>query len=490
MNALKRIFFGRLNYFQILLWVMAVISVRVFAEWKVFVFSVYMDVVQDYLRFYLENMYYFLILFLVGSVVLELLTRQGLKRIMNFCARLYLVIIIPPLIDGLLLNHRQGYEYCQLENLWVNFCTLSGGADGPLGIFIEVLIGVLAAGAYVFVKTRSFLKACAAVAILDVFLLVLSTPDIFFGAGRGDYFYDNFLPLFYYFPFIVLLGAALFIYDRKKLSALLANIRLVRSAAFVFAVALGGIFTLRAAGMVNLWNLAMGACAIFFVWQTSVIVNDLSDRQIDAVSNPSRPLSVRVFEPQEYMLVGFIFAFLALSFAAIINLQVLLFVSLGLGLALAYSVPPLRLRRNLWGLPAIGGAVVVSFFTGIASSYPFVRFGAVMRSPYALRYTVFLFLVGTLIPLIKDIKDIAGDTAAGVRNLFTLYGKKRGTALTCGLVFCAFNVGHLVLGRFDALILILSALACWLCARRESIKGVYILAMAVTLWVTVGMGGR
>lgn len=480
MNDLFEKYCGRqFSYQQIFFLVILITTLRILVEWCLFEFPIQLNIFQDYVRFYLENVYYFLIVFLAGAVAISLIGRIALKEVMNFGARLYPVIILPPLIDGLLLGRKEGYYYATMPNMAANFFTLSFiDGDATLGISIEILIGLIGIFSYVCWKTKKAWKGIICALVINAFLVVISTPDLIFGEGRGDYYSDYFLPCYYFLPFLLYLSLALHIYSRDKFYAILGNIRIARSLIFIFAVFLGGTFTNYLGLPKYFLKLSCGALAIFFVWQVSIIVNDIFDVSIDSVTNRSRPLVTGIITVQGYWLVTSIFSFLALSFAVVVSLKVFILIVAALIMAHLYSSPPMRLRKNLFGNILIGIALFLSFWVGIfASGYYPVAF----QRAWFLSGLIFIF--GAALSMTKDIKDIEGDAANNIENLFTIYGKKHGKRIATGLAFIVFNIPTVVCS--SGIIFLLSLLAAGLYYKFESIKSVYIIG-AVIFFMALG----
>ena len=475
MGILKKITAKKFSFHQIFYLVIAITSVRVIVEWTLFYFPIRINVFQDYARFYLENVYYFLILFLVGGAFLSRMTRNKLLTVMNFGVKIYPVIILPPLIDGLLLGRRQGYFYATARNFWGNFFTLAfWQGDASLGISLEIFLGLLFVSGYVFYITKNWIKSFFTFFILDLFLVILSTPELFFGHGRDDYYFNNFLPLYYFLPFIMFAGSFLFIYDKNKFWAILRNTRPVRTSVFLIAVFLGGWARYLTTGFVDLFTLTLGSSVVFFIWQVSVIVNDIYDIDIDRLHNVKRPLVCQAVTIAEYKFLASLLSFLALSAGLVISWKVFLLTVFVLGLALAYSLPPIRLRKNFLGHALIGVSLFAAYLMGIFSSaYTYVFKNNV------LILGVLISLFGMGLTLAKDIKDIDGDKKEGVINMFTLFGKKNGKRVTSGFIFAILNIPSVMFAQVK--IFLLSLVAVYLFQKYESIKAVYLIGAAVIL---------
>jgi 4-hydroxybenzoate polyprenyltransferase len=463
-----------LGSFHAVFWsVVGITSVRVFIEWAFFVFPVQLNGFQDYVRFYLENIYYFLILFLVVSVFVAEITRQPLKPVMRFGVKLYPIIWLPPLIDRLFLGRTEGYYYARAEHFFSNLFTFSlGTPDASWGLSLEVILGVVALFLYVFWKTRHLFKALITGVFLEVFLMVFTTPDLFWGRAGADYVFDVFLPVNYFLPFMVLLAATLYYYNQPKLLAICRNLRPMRSLIFVTAVGLGALATYQFGGRMYWFNVVLSGCAVFFVWQLAIVLNDIYDMEIDQVANRQRPLVTEAVTVREYFFLASLLTFFALSFAVVVSRGVFLLMVVCVGLAFLYSVPPARLRNHIGGNLLIALAIWLSFLMGAwAAGGPGFNF------VYLFPVGFLMFLFSTVLTLAKDIKDIDGDRRAGVRNLFTMYGKADAKKIITALIFFVLNIPLLV--YFHLSIFVISLIAALVYYRWESIIGVYVSGVTI-----------
>jgi len=465
------------SYPRIFLLVIAIITIRVFFEWFFFAFPIGMDIFQDYIRFYLENVYYFLIVFLVGSVFISKFINVALRDVMRFVVKMFPLILLPPIIDHFFLGRREGYYYCQIANFTDNFLTLSFlKGDASLGISIEILLALICITGYVYSKTKSLWKGIFSAVCIDFLLVMISTPDLFLGQGRGDYIFDYFLPLYYFFPLLGISSFVLCLYDPKKLKAILKNLRVVRSMTFIITVFLGGIFHYFMFNNINVLNVFLSSVAIGLVWQVSIVINDISDYEIDKISNPSRPLVSGIFSESQYGFLGIILSFFALSFSVVVNKVVFILVVVTLIGAWVYSMPPLRLRKNFSGNILIGVSMVLSFLTGIyAAGNVFIMTKHVVSLSFLIGY------FGVVLTLAKDIKDVEADKLHNVQNIFTVFGRDNGKMITSVLIFFTLNVPAVFL--LNIFIFLLSGIAVYLYYRFESIQAVYISGVAIILIV-------
>lgn len=147
-------------------------------------------------------------------------------------------------------------------------------------------------------------------------------------------------------------------------------------------------------------------------------INQICDFENDRVNKPHRPLpSGRMSHRQAWTFVVLTYL-LALGMVATINWQIFaIYIVATLG-TLAYSVPPIRLKRHTWGSNLIialirGGLLKVAGWAAVATVLHSIE-------PWYIGSIYFVFLLGATTT--KDFADIEGDRAAGCITLPVKYG--------------------------------------------------------------------
>ena len=170
------------------------------------------------------------------------------------------------------------------------------------------------------------------------------------------------------------------------------------------------------------------------VCATSQAVNDWFDRHVDAINEPDRPIPSGRIPGRWGLWIGIAWSILSLGVAAALGPVVFGAAVLGLGLAWAYSAPPLRLKREGWGgcaatglsyetLPWITGAAVM-----FGGGWPDARIVAV-----ATLYGVGAHGIMTL----NDFKAVEGDRALGIRSLPARHGVAVAARIACAVMIAA-----------------------------------------------------
>jgi chlorophyll synthase len=160
---------------------------------------------------------------------------------------------------------------------------------------------------------------------------------------------------------------------------------------------------------------------------TSQAINDWFDRHVDAVNEPHRPIPSGRIAGRWGLVIAVAGSALSLAVAVALGPWVLLWASIGLLLAWAYSAPPARLKRNgWWGNAAVGlsyeGLAWITGASVIAGGLP-----AAPTLLLALLYSAGAHGIMTL----NDFKSIAGDRRMGVGSLPVRLGPQRAAQVAC-----------------------------------------------------------
>ena len=153
----------------------------------------------------------------------------------------------------------------------------------------------------------------------------------------------------------------------------------------------------------------------------AVAVNDLSDLAIDRINlptDPSRPLAYGAASTREMRVVAIVSGLVAAAGSAMIGRLSVAVTGAGLALALAYSLPPLRLSKRGIVAPLVlpFAFVAVPFLTGILAAG-----SVVTAADLALLGGLYVGFVGRI--LLKDFRDLRGDTLLGKRTFLVRHGR-------------------------------------------------------------------
>ncbi|MFL0788685.1 MAG: chlorophyll synthase ChlG [Prochlorococcus sp.] len=164
-------------------------------------------------------------------------------------------------------------------------------------------------------------------------------------------------------------------------------------------------------------------------------INDYYDRDIDAINEPYRPIpsgAIPLFQVKLQILI-LLFAGLAVAYGLDLwadhTTPVVLLLALGGSLmSYIYSAPPLKLKQNGWiGNYALGASyIALPWWAGQA------LFGQ-LTWPTAL-LTLAYSLAGLGIAVVNDFKSVEGDRALGLNSLPVVFGIKRASWISAGMI--------------------------------------------------------
>jgi len=198
-----------------------------------------------------------------------------------------------------------------------------------------------------------------------------------------------------------------------------AFVRIVRPVNCVmmgFAVIVGAALVGRGVfGEKVLFSLIFGFLTGFFLTGSSMIVNDVIDREIDAVNEPGRPIPSGEVSLRQAQVFAVVLSVLGFSLASATNWECLLIAIVAWFAFTMYS---------LWGKRAgFLGNLLVSFCVVI----PFVYGGFVAKTEFAETSLIFValaFLSNTGREVTKGIVDVEGDSGKSVKTLAVRFGTR------------------------------------------------------------------
>lgn len=252
---------------------------------------------------------------------------------------------------------------------------------------------------------------------------------------------------------------------------------------FFIALALIGV---AISGIESYYFVFLKVLIVSFLWQYNIVLNNIHDKKIDVAENRKTPVTEKIVDVDIYKKIGLCFLAVSLLLGFLMQNQVfILLVIVYAILAVIYSVPPFRLRNHILSTFFIGMGSVISFFIGYFQS---------IYTPIAYDILLFSFLIfiatsaGTLT---KDIKDFRGDRKAGVRNIFTVYGIKRGKQISSLLLLFSFLLPLVLFFSFtDVLFLItISLISFYIFWEFEDYRPVIFMSFIVLVYCLLRLKG-
>jgi 4-hydroxybenzoate polyprenyltransferase len=159
-------------------------------------------------------------------------------------------------------------------------------------------------------------------------------------------------------------------------------------------------------------------------------INSVFDWEIDLINKPTRPIPRGLLSRVEALGFGLglmgLAALLCLSRLSSPSFVVLAFSILGL--TLAYSIPPIRLKKHLW-VNVVTQAIIRGILGPLAA---WCVYGFLTPSAYGIAIVMFFFILAAQSS--KDFPDMRGDAIFGIKTLPVTYGVEGAIKIVRGLL--------------------------------------------------------
>jgi 4-hydroxybenzoate polyprenyltransferase len=383
--------------------------------------------------FYLHCYLFYISIALVIIFLLRIATKEKVEKIARMVLPLFFLLIIAPIID-LIISHGGGLKMTYLlpgfhANLLLRFFTL-GGAHEQSGITpgqkAEIIIFLLIGFVYFYNKTKkifiSLFYAFSLYSVIFLFALLPFMDKWFFGfLGIQISLNNETLTILLALVGTIFGLAIVYLEYKEYLFVILKDIRLSRLLYYFSIFALGIAIAIKVSryefATSTLLNIISVCLSIFFAALYSIFTNNIADYDIDAISNPDRPLTKKNIEIGLYKKLAILFLFLSLFYSALVSFMIFFLTVFYIGNYFIYSMPPLRLKRitffskliiaiNSLAIALMGYSLIAGSFRG----FPNILY--------------LLFIIGiTATANFIDIKDYEGDKQAGIRTLPVVLGQ-------------------------------------------------------------------
>ena len=157
-------------------------------------------------------------------------------------------------------------------------------------------------------------------------------------------------------------------------------------------------------------------------------LNQLSDVDLDKINKPHLPLpSKRMsFSQGTFVTVACLVASVTCSMLVPTSSRHLcLLVLASCGIGAAYSLPPLRLKRNPWTALACVSVVRGVLVNTLLPLHCCLLEGTHLRLPRCIFTCIFFSAFSVIISSMKDLPDMRGDSSCGVRTFAVTKGRKK-----------------------------------------------------------------
>lgn len=387
------------------------------------------------------NWIHFSLSYFSGSISLILLLYFAVKvdifKITRVVLPCFFILILPPIID-LIVTGGKGADIFYLGvrpiqnpvELLLYFKNYSGIT---LGMRIEIAIALYAIFCYIFLKRQQIFVSllytflayelifiyCAAPAVLQSFITYL-----------GFSYHTSSLNMIRCYIILITITGCLFCYIArpKMFIHIVKDLRFLRLLHYFLMLTLGIILVFIKTPLSLhdifeknpefIFNYILCLFSIVFAGLFSIITNNITDIDIDRISNKSRPLVQEVISDRDYRFIGQGAFILSLIFALIAGFKEFLIMITVIGNYYIYSMPPLRLKRTL-----IISKLIIAF-----NSLSMVALGFIIVTKNLIGFPMILipiFLIGiTAISNFIDIKDYEGDKQCGIVTMPGILGLK------------------------------------------------------------------
>lgn len=207
----------------------------------------------------------------------------------------------------------------------------------------------------------------------------------------------------------------------------------------IFAVAFGTSASVSAPMLLlPLSLLSALSCNIYITG-----LNQWSDIAVDKINKPWLPIAAGTLSKQDAFRIVLACGLISLTSAAILSLPFFGLILVIMAIGTAYSLPPLKLKRN--HLLAAGAISVVRGLLVNIGFYLHFRYemSGVYTIPYAIiPLTVFVTAFSLGIAWFKDIPDTEGDAIYKFGTLAVISGRKR--AFIAGVVIVSFAYSYII----------------------------------------------
>ncbi len=445
---------------------------------------------KAFLFFFLHQFSFYFAAFLLLTVILTITSRREVFKVYNFISTFSFVILIPPIFDSLFGGgYKLKYIFTETEfwetltNFFNPFHDLSK-VGITYGMRLEITLALLGIVLYVFFRSGSMGRGLIA-GVLSFFVLLFlgSIPHLFSLPFKSSSPFTSYSLIYEDTQrysilnlFIVILALIIiaFLYDKSK--ALTALTLRIQKVPFYISMGIVGFALGYKVGghvwphpfknpfdLVALFGLVL---AIILSHHFGVLINDINDREIDAINGKRTSINGGNLSLREAKIIAAIMFVLALALFLCLNFDTFILGLATLGLAWVYSVDPIRTKR-IYLLSTLTLASIALFCQLMGASL-WLKDKVILAYPKEI---ILATLIGISLGFtVKDIEDYKGDKAFGILTNYTLFGMKFGRILSGIFTFLAFSLIPELLGSpifVKVFVWVLALIAGFLASREK-----------------------
>lgn len=462
------------------------------------------------------------------AIVITLMTillffaKTNLHEIFSISIFGFLIILMPPIIDlifGGIGGSLISYFFMSGKELLFAFITFFGWnitSGITLGIQIEIILVMIACYAYVYSVTKNIFRSIlAAIAFYSLIFFIFSIPSLialFLGAqeepslaviksiissgiiqnnlhpnfaGNDTGLIDlGFNKMMLGVSIIIALLSSMFLFfvgARKKFAAVMKNSRPERILHYLLLFVFGSAISHATwfTNWINIQAYLLALVSFTCAWLFSVCQNDIHDEAIDAISNVNRPLISKDLSINDLAIASKIFLLFALLSAYASSHYVLLFTSLFIFVYYIYSNPPLRLKR----FPILSSFLIsLACLSAVFAGFFLINSDKSIIS-FPLGLALIIIILFTVVSNVRDIKDVEGDSASGIKTLPVLLGLQRAKRLIAGVICFSIILTGWYFNIWFLLVSIVASFLCWRFITEENYKEWKFFAVYLTYFI-------
>ncbi len=296
---------------------------------------------------------------------------------------------------------------------------------------------------------------------------------------------------------ILILSMLFYLENKKLFFSLLRSVKPFRTLHFIVIVLIGYFVYLSLSGteffIYDTIFIFISSMCMVFTWQFSTMLNDYYDINIDKIVHPKRPLVQGKIDPDAFREIAALFGMITITISLLFSIELLILNILFVIAGILYSIPSIRLKNKVYGHICVGYGSFVSFLYGVfgiltlknVDYFLYTNDISIEFFSEILSFTLIIFLVFSISPLINAIKDYEGDKKANVRNIYTVYGFDKGKKIVSILIIFLF-VTPLILFHSIVdwiVILPLSFMASYIFYKYEKYKVVFLLYFIIIIHI-------
>jgi len=416
-----------------------------------------------------STLLHYYLFFMTGLLVLLVFFSIAIPKwkhiIPQFVALSSLIIFLPPIIDWLVSGGKglkMTYFFDTSKEMLHS--VLNFGAVGTtVGLRIEIALALLCLGVLVYSIQKSWKRAIiSSLALYLVVLIFASLPGLISIIGqvghlipvdpivfiqnstiRSSTITNNIHSSLQYsslvrlieISFNFMMGKVLFLISvavsslwfylnfKDKFIATIRNSRIERISHYILTIFVGILISYIMFSPIrfnwNDWLSVIVLCSSFyFSCMFAICINDIADEEIDKISNSKRPLIMGTLSKEDMKQMGAVFLLMSLISGFLAGYTAFFFVLTFTSLYYIYSAPPTRFKL----IPLFSSFIIgLCYLTAILAGF-FLISPEKNVSAFPPRLIVAVVLVITLLSHARDMKDMEGDKAVGIKTVLVLFG--------------------------------------------------------------------